>query len=503
MEQHDTSTARGGSISLREGGGGNGIRGEPPSSRWANGEHRSRRAPGANDLDTRPEAILGSAMYGLGNKRFKWGEHPPPRSTLKKKESHGNGNNNSNNDGEKAAEGRRGTADRRLPAGLDVGARPGAYAPSTARSTRTTATQAVPTTAKGKGKKDVAHNEFYSRFFERMQAIYKEHGEPSLTDAVRPVSQYNHHYKKAVMLADRANKLLDPLAADLASKRQGELEEIESSISRIREMRLRPKRRDVYPSKRTLPAPASTDAEKSELLKFTRRPEDEVVFKHEASKVKLMGRDLARLAPGSWLNDETINLFMRLLQERDTRIHERSDAADFSKCHFFNTFFLTKLYKGADGYDYNAVRRWTMPARLKATGQSRSSILDVDKIIVPVNQSNTHWTVAVVDLKNERLEYFDSLGGEDDECLAHLAQYVVDEFQNKRAEDRPDVLEWPRHFPKNIPRQHNGWDCGVYLSMFADYLSIEAEMGETNMDEYRLRMLRAFREMAVQDERGG
>ena len=260
---------------------------------------------------------------------------------------------------------------------------------------------------------------------------------------------------------------------------------------------------DVYPSKRTLPAPASTDAEKSELLKFTRRPEDEAVFKHEASKVKLMGRDLARLAPGSWLNDETINLFMRLLQERDTRIHERSDAADFAKCHFFNTFFLTKLYKGADGYDYNAVRRWTMPARLKATGQSRSSILDVDKIIVPVNQSNTHWTVAVVDLRNERLEYFDSLGGEDDECLAHLAQYVVDEFQNKRAEDRPDVLEWPRHFPKNIPRQHNGWDCGVYLSMYADYLSIEAEMGETNMDEYRLRMLRAFREMAVQDERGG
>jgi len=496
MEQHDTSTARGGSISLREGGGG--IRGEPPSSRWATGEHRSRRAPDANDLDTRPEAILGSAMYGLGNKRFKWGEHPPPRSTLKKEESRGNG--------EKAAEGRFGTADRRLPAGLDVGARPGAYAPSTARSTRTTrttATRAVPTTAKGKGNKDVAHNEFYSRFFERMQAIYKEHGEPSLADAVRPVSQYNHHYKKAVMLADRADKLLDPLAADLASKRQGELEEIESSISRIREMRLRPKRRDVYPFKRTLPAPASTDAEKSELLKFTRRPEDEAVFKHEASKVKLMGRDLARLAPGSWLNDETINLFMRLLQERDTRIHERSDAADFAKCHFFNSFFLTKLYKGADGYDYNAVRRWTMPARLKATGQSRSSILDVDKIIVPVNQSNTHWTVAVVDLRNERLEYFDSLGGEDDECLAHLAQYVVDEFQNKRAEDRPDVLEWPRHFPKNIPRQRNGWDCGVYLSMFADYLSIEAEMRGVEMDEYRLRMLRAFREMAVQDERGG
>lgn len=132
------------------------------------------------------------------------------------------------------------------------------------------------------------------------------------------------------------------------------------------------------------------------------------LLKHEKSKVSLTGNDLARLRPGSWLNDELINLYMRLLQDRDTRVHTNGKT-DYPKCHFFNSFFLSKLYKDTGSYDYNSVRRWTAPARLKAGGQSRTSILDCDRIIVPVNQSNMHWVCAVIDLENKRLEYYDSL----------------------------------------------------------------------------------------------
>lgn len=132
------------------------------------------------------------------------------------------------------------------------------------------------------------------------------------------------------------------------------------------------------------------------------------LLKHEKSKVSLTGNDLARLRPGCWLNDEIINLYMRLLQDRDTRVHANGKP-DYHKCHFFNSFFLSKLYKDAGTYDYNSVRRWTAPGRLKAAGQSRTSILDCDRIIVPVNQSNMHWVCAVIDLENERLEYYDSL----------------------------------------------------------------------------------------------
>jgi len=132
-----------------------------------------------------------------------------------------------------------------------------------------------------------------------------------------------------------------------------------------------------------------------------------VVLKHERSMVELTGRDMSRLAPGQWLNDEIINLYMRLLQERDTKLHENH--TEYPKCHFFNTFFIAKLYKDKQKYEYDAVRRWTVPARLKASGQSRKSILDSDRIFFPVNQSNTHWVCAVADLKNRQLAYYDSL----------------------------------------------------------------------------------------------
>lgn len=146
------------------------------------------------------------------------------------------------------------------------------------------------------------------------------------------------------------------------------------------------------------------------------------------------------------------------------------------KCHFFNSFFLNKLYKDEGKYKYDNVRRWTTPNKLKSAGQLSTSILDCDRIIVPVNQSNTHWTCAVIDLRDQKLIYYDSLvvsflplfalhivvhGGcllpsrfvpwlydafflsqtgqylqnEDHKCLQNLAQYIKDEYKNKACKD--------------------------------------------------------------------
>lgn len=142
------------------------------------------------------------------------------------------------------------------------------------------------------------------------------------------------------------------------------------------------------------------------------------------------------------------------------------------KCHFFNSFFLSKLYKDEGIYKYDNVRRWTTPNKLKNGGQLSTSILDCDRIIVPVNQSNTHWTCAVIDLNDKKLIYYDSLvvsvlqialcivkmhdgacrasllrgylllfithcwkQNEDHKCLENLAQYIKDEYKNKQNKD--------------------------------------------------------------------
>jgi hypothetical protein len=128
------------------------------------------------------------------------------------------------------------------------------------------------------------------------------------------------------------------------------------------------------------------------------------------------------------------------------------------RCHFFSTFFANKLYKDT-GYSYDQarcarccalgwglprsvrslaasrgspgtapgcmappyaslppspppllaqVRRWTLPKRLAAAGQASASVLDCDRIVLPVHQG-VHWVCAVVDLQRRRLVYYDSL----------------------------------------------------------------------------------------------
>jgi Ulp1 family protease len=41
-----------------------------------------------------------------------------------------------------------------------------------------------------------------------------------------------------------------------------------------------------------------------------------VLASHERSKLELAGHDLKTLAPGQWLNDECMNMYIALLQVR-------------------------------------------------------------------------------------------------------------------------------------------------------------------------------------------
>ena len=60
-------------------------------------------------------------------------------------------------------------------------------------------------------------------------------------------------------------------------------------------------------------------------------------------------------------------------------------------------------------YCYNNVRRWTSKMRLDRWGQPSATVLECDKLIMPVHLG-CHWTCAVINLKEREIWYFDSLG---------------------------------------------------------------------------------------------
>ncbi|KAL2620875.1 hypothetical protein R1flu_001080 [Riccia fluitans] len=224
--------------------------------------------------------------------------------------------------------------------------------------------------------------------------------------------------------------------------------------------------------------PLSEEAER-EVDDALRGPDrNKVLTFHEKSGIDVTRAVMQCLLPGAWLNDEVINLYMELLKEREVQ-----EPKKFLKCHFFNTFFYNKLYKDKRSYDYKAVRRWTTQ---KKVGYS---LADCDKILVPIHQ-DIHWCLAVINIRDKKFEYLDSLGGVDNAVLKVLARYIADEAKDKGGIEL-DSSTWDIAFPQDIPQQLNGCDCGMFMLKYADFHSrgVSLSFKQADMEYFRRRMV--------------
>uniref|UniRef100_H2Y7Z9 Ubiquitin-like protease family profile domain-containing protein n=1 Tax=Ciona savignyi TaxID=51511 RepID=H2Y7Z9_CIOSA len=167
--------------------------------------------------------------------------------------------------------------------------------------------------------------------------------------------------------------------------------------------------------------------------------------------ISMTREHIMSLAGLNWLNDEIINFYMELIASRS------ASNPNLPSCHAMNTFFYPKL----KSQGYKSVRRWT----------KRVDIFSKDVLFYPIHLG-VHWTLAVVRLNEKRLEYYDSMGATNDECLEILKSYLVDEHLDKKKAGF-DVSDWKccNMPPSEIPQQMNGSDCGVFTCSFAEHIS--------------------------------
>jgi hypothetical protein len=183
--------------------------------------------------------------------------------------------------------------------------------------------------------------------------------------------------------------------------------------------------------------------------------------------MSLKKSDIWRLKPSEWLNDESINLYMKMIQKR----------GDDSKHRIFcfNSFFYDLLLKSG----YEKVARWS----------KRKDIFSLDMLLFPVHLGN-HWCLGIVNMKKKQLEYYDSLGGGNDECFAQMKLYLEGEHLDKKKKPMdwsgwgPNVVNGPK-----MPRQLNGSDCGVFAAMFAESFSRDVYPSFSQSDMPNLRKL--------------
>ena len=126
----------------------------------------------------------------------------------------------------------------------------------------------------------------------------------------------------------------------------------------------------------------------------------------EFHNIPVTSHSMRTLQPLVWLNDEVINFYFKLLLAREGG----SKDADMPTCHFMQTCFYPKLAEQSKGYCYTDIKRWT----------KQTDIFTKDLVIVPIHCHGNHWTLAVVNVKKRRFEYYDSRYGPPDMVLVNL-----------------------------------------------------------------------------------
>ncbi|KAL6927513.1 hypothetical protein ACO0SA_003812 [Hanseniaspora valbyensis] len=155
-------------------------------------------------------------------------------------------------------------------------------------------------------------------------------------------------------------------------------------------------------------------------------------------KIDIYNTDLATLKPGQWLNSTIIEYFLKTLE------------AENDKLVAFSPFFITKLSN--DGF--NSVRRW-----LK---MKKKDIMNLDKILIPINLNENHWVCSMVDFRKKQIVYLDSMCNNKNRSsfiyLERIKEYVIKQSENKIGQDFEI-----KHL--ECPQQNNGFDCGIFVLM--------------------------------------
>ena len=234
--------------------------------------------------------------------------------------------------------------------------------------------------------------------------------------------------------------------------------------------------KEVYASFKT-PALQAWQMDKVEEIKEA--PKSKVLS--NIGSYTLSGAEFSTLLPCKWLNDEIINSYFELIAERSEKLASVFKVG-IPRCIMLNSFFYTKL-KGGGGYNYSRVARWT---------RKYTDLFGYDKILIPINQPS-HWVLVVVNFVTKTVGYYDSLYGEDPTCTEYILRWLGDEWADKYKSNpkykdcNPRTSKWAIEYPKDIPRQRNGYDCGVFTCKNAECLSRSDSINFTQKDTPHIR----------------
>lgn len=105
-------------------------------------------------------------------------------------------------------------------------------------------------------------------------------------------------------------------------------------------------------------------------------------------------------------------------------------------------------------------------------------------ILIPINIDNTHWTIMLVIPKSKIMIYLDSFRQDCPQNILDGVLTFVKEYFNVDLKKE----NWILHNPKDVPRQTNGTDCGIFICAWAFLIATGEpyDFQQSHMDTVRI-----------------
>ena len=142
------------------------------------------------------------------------------------------------------------------------------------------------------------------------------------------------------------------------------------------------------------------------------------------------------MIPGTWLNDEVVDFrggLLNLKCKQEGLLEDPEQHSYFIYPSMFWTALVNKHHKDRGGqYTYDNVIKYTCTTR---------KVIDIfafDKLFVPINYGNLHWYFAMIHMREERIQIYNSspfAKEEEYQNLCHLLHYLRDEHARTKKEN--------------------------------------------------------------------
>ena len=185
--------------------------------------------------------------------------------------------------------------------------------------------------------------------------------------------------------------------------------------------------------------------------------------------------DFRSLLLQNWINDTVMQCYLNMLAR------ERKDKM---KVFAHDSTFWGKYAK----HGHKGVARRT----------SGIDILGCEVVFIPICQ-NQHWTLIEIRPHDRRVRCYNSMNDEGNSDKLDVVRRYLEEEQMDKKGQAAGTEHWSFTSPKNVPRQTNMNDCGVFTMMAAQAV-IDNKEPRTRADDipyHRLRILMSLREGAI------